>query len=95
MGFITTTTDFLAAAVLTLLAWLIYLWANNLIAKIEIPALKEILGALESILLVAMLGGILYFFSVAIAMGIIVILFLITLIYIVRRTLLAIRTVGD
>ena len=86
MGFINHSIDFLVASAVILPIWLVYLWANNRISMITIPALKEILGALASIGLFAVLSVILYFFSLALAMGIITILSLVALAYVARKT---------
>ena len=94
MGFITNAIDFLIAMALILFAWLVYLWINNRLSRIEMPALKEILGALLSIGLFAALAVILYFFSLPLAMGAIAVMLLMTLAYIVnkgRRSLLTKR----
>ena len=87
MALLENTMAFLAATALTLLAWLVYLWANNMICRSPIPFLKEVLGAILSCSLFAALGLILYFFAIPLAMGAITVSILLAIVYIVRKSL--------
>ncbi len=87
MAALENTISFIVATVLLLIAWLGYLWLNNLISRMPGSLLQEVAGGLLSFVLFVAIGLVLYFLSIPLAMGVITISVLLMLIYVVRKSL--------
>ncbi len=79
--------SFVTATVLLVVAWLVYLWLNNLVSRMRGSPLQEVAGGLLSFALFVAIGAVLYFLAVPLAMGVITISVLLMLSYVVRKSL--------
>ena len=70
-----------------LLAWTLYLWANNLLSRASTSLLREIVGGILSFALLAAFGVILYFFALPFSMGVLTISVLLMAGYAIRKTI--------
>ena len=78
---------FLVASVLIIAAWVIYLFFNNLLDKMQSGWLQEVLGVILGFILVASMVTILYFHAVSFSMGIVAIAIIVGIVYGIRTVI--------
>lgn len=72
---------FVGCCVFIAIAWLVYLFFNNLIDRMERNALQGFVGTATTVVLFAVISGIIYLFALSFFVGLLFVMFIAFLVY--------------